>query len=71
MRYEPPTPPVRPEPRVEALRVETISPSPSMTTSMADTVSVKSRGSSKRSDDAGEGWRGEKVLYQCVAVAEL
>jgi hypothetical protein len=42
-----------------------------MTTSMADTVSVKSRGSSKRSDDAGEGWRGEKVLYQCVAVAEL
>lgn len=32
----------------------------------------KSRPSTQvQDDDAGEGWRGEKVLYQCVAVADL
>lgn len=73
MKYEPPTPPVHNASRVESLRVETISPSPSMSMSMTDTASILSKGSksSKRSDDAGEGWRGETVLYQCVAVAEL
>ena len=84
MHYEPPTPPVnRPDPLSDTGRLQ----SPPRHVSTPDSgrgerslqSSVRSQHSqqsdksvqSKKSDDAGEGWRGEKVLYQCVAVADL
>lgn len=54
-------------------QVAVVPPTPpqSDTATMPDHVNVKDERSAVMGDDAGEGWRGERVLYQCGAVADL
>lgn len=71
-RYRPESPRVVPQSAPLAEEATTGNGSSQARTSKRDTVtSARSSRSGTSEREAAEGWRGEEVLYQCGAVADL